>query len=267
MANELQDRVALVTGGGRGFGREIAKGLAAAGARVAVTARSLDQLEETVQLIEDAGGRAMAAAGDVTSKADVAGVVEAVVKKLGPVNILVNNAGQAGPFGPIWHVDPEQWWQAQALHVLAVYLTTHVTVPVMLEHGGGRIINIASRGGIEVTPYLSAYCVGKASQIRLTEHIDAEGRDQGVRAFAIEPGTVYTDMARRTIDDPEAQRWVPWMPEALKEIGKEDAAAGFARCNRMVTALASGRYDALAGRYLDVHQDLDALLREQDEEE
>lgn len=267
MANELQDRVALVTGGGRGFGREIAKGLAAAGAKVAVTSRSMEQLQETVRQIEETGGSAMAASGDVTSKADVQRVADETVQRWGNIDLLINNAGLAGPFGPVWHVDPDLWWNSQAVHVRAVYITTHVVAPRMMEHGGGRIINIASRGGIEVTPYLSAYCVGKAAQIRLTEHIDAEGREHGIRAFAIEPGTVYTDMAKSTIADPEAQRWVPWMPEALEEIGKEDAAAGFARCNRMVVALASGSYDALSGRYLDVHQDLDALLLEAGEEE
>ena len=267
MAHELQDRVALVTGGGRGFGREIAKGLAAAGAAVAVTARTMEQLQETVQLIEDAGGRAFAASGDVTSLEDMQRVVRETGERLGTINLLINNAGLAGPFGPVWHVHPDVWWNSQAVHVRAVYITTHVVFPLMMEQGGGRIINIASRGGIEITPHLSAYCVGKNTQIRLTEHIDAEGREHGVRAFAIEPGTVFTDMARSTIEDPEAQRWVPWMPESLKEFAKEDAAAGFARCNRMVVALASGRYDALSGRYLDVHQDLDALLLEGDEEE
>ncbi len=262
MKGELQDRVALVTGGGRGFGREIARGLAAAGATVAVTARSGDQLDETVSLIEDAGGRAMAVTGDITRIEDVKTVVRRTVDRLGNIDILINNAGLAGPFGPVWHVDPESWWNAQAVHVRAVYITTHVVFPMMRERGGGRIINIASRGGIEVTANLSAYCVGKASQIRLTEHIDAEGREYGIHAFAIEPGTVYTDMARSTIEDPEAQRWVPWMPEALKEIAREDPAAGFARCNRFCVALASGRYDELSGRYLDVHGDLDGKLQE-----
>ena len=250
MKGELQDRVALVTGGGRGFGREIARGLAAAGATVAVTARSGDQLDETVSLIEDAGGRAMAVTGDITRIEDIKTVVQRAADRLGNIDILINNAGLAGPFG-----------NAQAVHVRAVYITTHVVFPMMMERGG-RIINIASRGGIEVTANLSAYCVGKASQIRLTEHIDAEGREYGIHAFAIEPGTVYTDMARSTIEDPEAQRWVPWMPEALKEIAREDPAAGFARCNRFCVALASGRYDELSGRYLDVHEDLDGKLQE-----
>ena len=261
MTRELIGEIALVTGGGRGFGREIAKGLAAAGARVVVTARSREQLDETVKLIEAAGGSAFAVIGDVTRRGDVDRVVSEVKKHFGAVTILVNNAGLAGPFGPIWHVDPDVWWNSQAIHVRGVFLFTHAVFPDMMQAGAGHIINVASRGGTEVTPNVSAYCVGKASQIRLTEHIAAEGKEHGISAFAIEPGTVFTDMARTTIADPEAQRWVPWMLEILQDIGdKEDPAAGFARCVEMCVGLASGRYDALSGRYLDPKDDFDALL-------
>lgn len=263
MTRVLNGQVALVTGGGRGFGREIAKGLAVAGAVVAVTARSKEQLDETVAQIEAASGRAFAVTGDVTKRNDVAQVVSEVKKQFGPISILINNAGVAGPFGPIWYVDPDAWWNAQAIHVRGVFLFTQAVLPDMMETGEGHIINIASRGGMEVTPCLSAYGVGKATQIRLTEHIAAEGKEHGISAFAIEPGTVFTDMAKTTIADPEAQRWVPWMLDILKEIGeKENPAIGFARCVGMCVGLASGRYDALSGRYLIPEDDFDALLKE-----
>lgn len=263
MSGVLKGQVALVTGGGRGFGREIAKGLAAAGARVAVTARSKEQLEETVNQIEADGGKAFAVSGDVTGRDDVDRVVSEVKKHFGAVTLLVNNAGLAGPFGPIWYVDPDLWWNSQAIHVRGVFLFTHAVFPDMMKAGVGRIINVASRGGTEVTPNVSAYCVGKASQIRLTEHIAAEGKEHGISAFAIEPGTVFTDMARTTIADPEAQRWVPWMLEILQDIGdREDPAVGFARCVEMCVGLASGRYDALSGRYLDPKDDFGALVKE-----
>jgi NAD(P)-dependent dehydrogenase (short-subunit alcohol dehydrogenase family) len=121
---------------------------------------------------------------------------------------------------------------------------------------------VASLGGTRVEPSLSAYCIGKAGEIRLTEQAAAEVRPYGISAFAIEPGTVYTDMAESTINDPDAQRWVPGMLEILKNLRNEDAAKGLARCAAMCVRLASGRYDGLTGRYLTVHDDLDALLRD-----
>jgi NAD(P)-dependent dehydrogenase (short-subunit alcohol dehydrogenase family) len=105
----LTGETAIVTGGGRGFGKAIAMGLAAAGAAVTVTARSKNQIDATVKEIEAAGGRAMAVAGDVANRADVARVAEAAEGKFGPTTVLVNNAGVTGPFGPVWITDPDDW--------------------------------------------------------------------------------------------------------------------------------------------------------------
>jgi NAD(P)-dependent dehydrogenase (short-subunit alcohol dehydrogenase family) len=248
---QLQGHVAIVTGGGRGFGKAIATRLAAEGAAVAVTARSKAQLDSTVSEIEEAGGRALAVVGDVTSRQDVARVVSATVNQFGPVTLMINNAGIAGPFGPIGVVDPDEWWASQAIHVRGTLLFTSAVLPDMVKRGAGRIINIASRGGTEVTPNLSAYGVGKATQIRLTQHVAAEGKEHGISAFAIEPGTVFTELAAGTVASPEAQRWLPGMLSALQEIKeRDDPAAGLARCGQMCVDLASGRFDGLSGCYL-----------------
>ncbi len=258
---ELQGQVAIVTGGGRGFGRAIACRLAAEGAAVTVTARTAAQLESTVREIESAGGRAFAAPGDVTNRQDVARVVSATVSRFGPVTLMVNNAGVAGPFGPIGVVDPDEWWASQAIHVRGTLLYMSAVLPSMVERGGGRIINIASRGGVEVTANLSAYGVGKASQIRLTQHVAAEGKQHGISAFAIEPGTVFTDLAQGTLESPEAQRWLPGMLSILNDIReREDPAPGLARCGQMCVDLASGRFDGLSGSYLTPQDDFAGLL-------
>jgi NAD(P)-dependent dehydrogenase (short-subunit alcohol dehydrogenase family) len=131
----------------------------------------------------------------------------------------------------------------------------------MIKQRAGRIINVASLGGTRVEPNLSAYCVGKATEIRLTEQVAAEVKQYGISAFAIEPGTVYTDMAEATISDPSAQRYVPGMIEFLKQIkANHDPALGFARCARMCLDLASGRYDSLTGRYLTPEDNFDEIL-------
>lgn len=262
MANELAGHVAIVTGAGRGFGKAIAKAFAAEGAVVTVTSRSAPQVEQTAAEIRAAGGRAFAVTGDVTHRKDVERVVAAARAEFGPATLLVNNAGQAGPFGPIGTLDPDAWWTAQATHVFGPFLYMTNVLPDMIRAKKGRIINVASLGGTRVEPYLSAYCMGKASEIRLTQQVAAEVKQHGISTFAIEPGTVYTEMAESTINDPDAQRWVPGMLEHLKKVrSDEDPAKGFARCASMCLRLASGRYDALSGCYLTPEDDFDALLK------
>jgi len=263
MGNALAGHVALITGGGRGFGKAIAQAFAAEGAAVTVTARTTRQIDATVAEIKAAGGKAFAVPGDVTHRKDVERVVGAAQKHFGPATLLVNNAGLAGPFGPIGTVDPDEWWASQAVHVRGPFLFISGVLPEMIEAKAGRIINVASLGGTRSEPNLSAYCVGKATEIRLTEQVAVEVKPHGISAFAIEPGTVYTDMAEATLSDPAAQKYLPHMLEVLQKIKEQsDPAAGLARCAGMCVALASGRYDALSGRYLTPEDDFDALLRQ-----
>lgn len=260
---DLCGRTAVVTGAGRGFGRAIATALAAAGAAVAVTSRTRDQIEETAAAIEAAGGRALAVAADVTRREDVDKLMATVEKALGGPDILVNNAGITGPFGPLWAVDPDQWWAAQEVHVRGAQLTMHGVLPGMRRRGRGCIINVSARAGQVVAPNLSGYAVAKAAQIRLTEHVAQECREDGIAVFAIEPGMVFTALAESTLASDDARRWLPGMVQRLGELREQqDPAIGLARCARLCLALASGRFDALSGRYLDVADDLETLLRQ-----
>jgi len=264
VGDELDGQVAVVTGAGRGFGRAIAEGLAAAGAAVAVTARTKRELDEAVAAIEKAGGTALAVAGDVTERDDVERVKRETEARLGPVSLLVHNAAVPWPFGPVWYVDPERWWQAQRVHVLGAMLYINAFVPGMVERGGGRVIIVASPAGTAARPHLSGYATGKATQIRLTEHLALEGREHGVSAFVIHPGDVVTELSELTMADPDAQRWLPGFVGNLrrrKEAG-EDPSPGLRRCAEMCIELASGRCDALSGRYLTPQDDLAALLSE-----
>lgn len=259
----LSSEVAIVTGAGRGFGRAIALGLAAAGAAVTVTARSIDQLDATAAMVEQAGGRAFAVAGDVANREDVTRVVAASEKKFGTTSVLVNNAGITGPFGPVWTSDPDQWWDAQAVIVRGTLLFMHAVMPAMVVHRKGTVINVSALGGQWFAPKLTAYAVAKSSQIRLSEHAAAEAKEHGVSVFSIEPGTVYTDMTEHTITSPDAQRWVPHMVDYLKNLkATTDPAPGLARCAQMCAQLASGRYAALSGRFLLPGDDFDRLLLE-----
>ncbi len=152
----LNGEVALVTGGGTGFGEAIARRFAEEGAAVAITSRSPAQLKIVASSIERAGGRALAVAGDVTVAADVERVVSEVEAKFGPVSLFVNNAGVPGPFGPIWELDVEEWWRSQHVHQLAPMLYLRRILPGMVARDRGRIVVVSALASRLVAPYLSA---------------------------------------------------------------------------------------------------------------
>ena len=263
MAGKLAGETAIVTGAGRGFGKAIALGLAEEGAAITVTARSNDQLDAVAREIEAAGGRALAVVGDVTKRDDVARVVAAAEKKFGSTSVLVNNAGITGPFGPLWVIDPDAWWKAQEVMVRGTLLFMRAVMPGMIEQHKGSVINVASLGGQWFMLHVSCYGIGKMSQIRLSELAAAEAKGHGVCVYVIEPGTVITDMAETTMAAEDAKRWVPQMVESLKRLKQNgDPAPGLARCAEMCVQLASGKYAALAGRFLIPRDDFDKLALE-----
>jgi len=263
MAGLLSGQVAIVTGAGRGIGKAIALRFASEGAAVAVTSRNRAQLDHVAGEIASAGGHALAVAGDATKRDDVARVVKAATEKLGAISLLVNNAGVAGPYGPIGVVDPDKWWAAQEVHIRAPLLFMSAVLSGMIERRAGRILNISSPRCHMLTPSLSAYSLGKTAQNRLAELVANEVKDQGVKAFAIDPGSIMTDMADDTMNDPDAQRWVPQMVARLHELkGKMGPQDGMAWCTDRCLAFASGRYDALSGRYIDRADDPDELLKQ-----
>ena len=254
-AGALAGQVALVTGGGRGVGRAIAEDLAAAGAAVAVTARSADQLAETVRRIEAAGGRATAAPADVTDRAAVERAVAAAERALGPVDLLVNNAGTVTALGPFWETDPDVWWRDAEVHVRGAVLCTRAVLPGMVARRRGRIVNVVSGAGARASPYVSAYACAKAALMRLTDSLAAEVAPHGIAVFAASPGVVRTALLEDTAASPLGRRWLPRFAELLASGGDLSPA----RAVRLVRFLAEGRADALSGRYFHATDDIAAL--------
>jgi NAD(P)-dependent dehydrogenase (short-subunit alcohol dehydrogenase family) len=251
---EKPSTVALVTGGGRGIGRGIAIGLVKAGMRVAVTARSADQLAETVEV---AGGGTIAIAADVADPAAVRAMVREVETRLGPVDLLVNNAGVAGPYGPLWESDPQDWWRCQEVNLRGPYLCCREVLPGMIVRRSGRIVNVASGAGIFAIPDMSAYVASKTALIRLSEQLALEAGPYGVQVFPIRPGTVRTAMVE------EGRKRIPLVQKILDE-GLDVAPEVVAG---LVLFLASGRADALSGRVFSVNDDVEEMVRRADDVE
>ena len=250
---ELESQVAIVTGGGRGIGRAIARCLAEAGAMVVVAGRSVDHLTETVRLIELAGGHALALGTDVTDRESVEAVVHATQKRLGPVDLLGNNAAHV-TIAPIWEADPDEWWHCVNVNLRGAFLCTRAALPSMISRSRGRIVNVISSSAYGVSPYLSAYSSSKAGLIRFTSSLAAETKAHGLAAFAVNPGGVDTQMQEYVahVPSPEWRRWRASNPPA-RFIPPE-------RAGRLVASLASGKADTLSGRVIDVADNLEELM-------
>ncbi len=239
MPADRLEGVALVTGGGRGIGANIARELTEAGMRVAVSGRTAEQVEAVAEEIEG-----LALVGDVSDRDTVERWVDATERELGPIELLSANAG-IGTRATTWEAPVEEWWHVFEVNVLGVHLCCRTVIPLMLDRGSGRIVITGS--GAAYLPGMSttAYAASKAAVCRYGETLANELRDR-IPVFFFSPGLVRTDMTDSFGDD------APWTPPELAP--------------RLVRALASGRADALAGRYLHAeHDDIDDLVRRSDE--
>ncbi|MEZ5278139.1 MAG: SDR family oxidoreductase [Opitutaceae bacterium] len=241
----LRGQVAVITGGGRGIGREVARQLAASGATVVVTARTVSQLEETCSLITSAGGICTAVPVDVQDEAGINAAFREIEKSHGSIDLLVNNAGVSGVSGLPWEIETADWWRTIEVNLRGPYLCSKAVIPGMIERKRGRIIMMASNLAFWPLPVASAYSCSKAGLVRLADNLATGLAEHGIAVFAISPGMVKTDMTR---DIPDVlSHGVEWTP--------------IERVAELCVSLASGRADALSGRYIHSSaHDLDDLI-------
>jgi 3-hydroxybutyrate dehydrogenase len=198
----LQTRNALVTGAGRGIGRAIAEAFAAAGAKVAVAARTTRELDEIVGGIRKAGGMAVALRADLSKPEVPYELAKMAAQQLGPIDILVNNAGigsSANP-KPLLDFDDSFWELSLALNLTAPYKLSKALLPGMLERRWGRIINVASINGKMPSLHASAYTASKHGLLGLTKALALEVAANGVTVNAICPGPVHTLMNDKRLE-------------------------------------------------------------------
>jgi NAD(P)-dependent dehydrogenase (short-subunit alcohol dehydrogenase family) len=257
---------ALVTGGGRGLGRAVARAFADAGASVSLLARSGDELAESVALIEDAGGVAASAPADVRDPDALGAAIARLRRRLGPVDVLVNGAGIVGPIGPLWEVDAREWWATMEVNLAGLVLCTQLVLPEMIARRRGRILNISSQAGVRRWPLVSAYSVSKAAVTKLTENLAREVDRFGIAVLSVHPGLLPLGMgiAPEPASAPPSRyedRIWSWVDRELAE----GRGAQPTEAVDLIVRLAAGDADELNGRHISVHDDLDALLAHVDE--
>jgi len=197
---ETPVRTALITGAGKGIGAAVALALAQAGHRVALAARTAADLEQVAAQVRAAGGEAAVLTCDVTQPAAVAALAAAAERALGPVTVLVNNAGAAGSHKFLDHPD-ELWERMLAINLTSVYRVTKAVLPGMLQAGWGRIINIASIAAKAGGKYIAAYTASKHGVLGLTRALAVELAGQNITVNAICPGYVDTPMTEAAVSN------------------------------------------------------------------
>jgi 3-oxoacyl-[acyl-carrier protein] reductase len=242
---DLHGQVALITGAGRGIGREIALRLAREGMRVALLGRDEATLDARLAECAALGAEAMTVHADVTNDEQVRAAVGVVQRHLGPLDLVVSNAGrrESSARAP-WEADADDWWSTIETNLRGPYLVARAVLASMTSRGRGRLLHVGSGMGQHAAPEWSAYAVSKAALSRLTDSLAAALGGTGVTVLEMSPGLVRTDMTETMWGAPEEQDW-----------------GDVARMVNAVVRFARGDLDALHGRYVHAaRDDLDQLV-------
>lgn len=204
---KLRNKVALVTGAGRNLGRAIALSLAEAGADVALTARSMPEIEKTAEEIRKQGRKASAIVMDVTDFSQVERTVQKIISEFGRIDILVNNAATRS-HKPLIEMSAEEWRSVIDTNLTGAFLCCKAVGPVMIRQGGGRVINISSRAGSRGRANITAYCASKGGLNQLTQALALEWAPYNILVNAVAPGIINTDRSY------EGSTAIPTIPKA-----------------------------------------------------
>jgi len=197
---ELQGKVALVTGAGSGIGKATALRLAREGASVGVLSRTDEEIQATVQEIEQAGGRALPLLADISHADQMKDAVDWLVRKYGRLDIVFANAGINGVWAPIDELQPEEWDETIAINLRGTYLTIHYSVPHLKKAGGGSIVITSSINGTRTftSPGATAYSCTKAAQVAMTQMLAIELAKYRIRVNVVCPGKIATEIKENT---------------------------------------------------------------------
>jgi NAD(P)-dependent dehydrogenase (short-subunit alcohol dehydrogenase family) len=244
----LANKVALITGGGRGIGEAIALAMAREGARLALAARTAIEVEQVAGRVRSGGGQAVAMAADVSRLADVERLVALAMDTYGQVDILVNAAGVYGPIGPGWEVDVDGWVHAMEINLFGTFMCCHEALPHMIERRQGKIINFSGGGATSPLPRFTAYGVSKAAIVRLTETLAEETKPYNIQINSIAPGAIDTKLQNDVLSAGEkAGDLLPRIRE-MRETGKGGTPRELPA--ELAVFLASAESDGLTGKLI-----------------
>jgi NAD(P)-dependent dehydrogenase (short-subunit alcohol dehydrogenase family) len=201
---KLQDKVALVTGGGRGIGKAIALAYAREGARVAICSRTANEVEDAAKEIQALGSECLGFAGDVSEEESVTGLARRVEGELGRIDVLVNNAGVMTRPAPVIEYDVKKWDYTIAVNLRGTFLVTKAILPMMVRQKGGSVINVSSTIGRGAYANFAAYAASKWGIEGFTQTLAAELRPHKIRVNSVDPGYVATKLTGYHGDRPES---------------------------------------------------------------
>ena len=256
---ELHDKVAWVTGAGRGIGRATALALAELGAKVAVAARSRVEVEEVAS---ELSGRSKVEpfVCDVSNWQSVLETSKAIESTLGPLEILVSNAGVIGPLGKSWESPPQEWLHTIEINLVGAYHCARAVLPGMVSRGRGVVVNVSSVAAAFPLSNWTAYAASKAGLDHFTRSLASELRNTGVQAFAIYPGVVKTAMVERLLSA-NPQELPSKRREYFEKLASEGGLFEPEKVGRVITWLVSGAGGELNGSILDFQKETAVLER------
>ena len=253
----LHGAVTVVTGAARGIGRAIAEALAAQGARVALADVLADELAKTADEMKSEGAAVLPVVADVTVPEQVEAMVGRVEDELGPIDVLVNNAGTFLTIGPLWEADPERWFRDVRVNLYGSFLCCRAVVARMVGRKRGYVINMASSGGVgDPHPYSTSYACSKTALVRLTEGLAKEVQPHGIKIFVVGPPAILTEMTKFIMHDAGGRKWRPGFEKIFQE-GRGHPPELVAD---LVLKLVSGRADALTGRFFLATRDFEEIV-------
>jgi NAD(P)-dependent dehydrogenase (short-subunit alcohol dehydrogenase family) len=249
---QLQDRSVLITGAGRGIGKRLAIGFAAAGARVALMSRSKAELELAHLEIEHAGGSALRIRADVRDYEQVQAAIERTRSHFGDLHIVINAAGIQGPIGPVYEASAKEWTETVETNLFGAMHICRAALPYMIEKRRGKIIFLSGGGANTARPNFSAYAASKAALVRFVETVAEEVRENNVQVNAMAPGGTYTSMTDEILGAGERAGWKEC--EDAKQVRLTGGVAPEKQI-KLAMFLASERSNHISGKLIHVNDD------------
>lgn len=247
----MRNKVSIITGGGRGIGKEIAKKFAEKGAIVVLAARSKNEIDDTLEDIKKNGGQGISVQTDVSKLDDVTRLVTKVLENYSKIDVLVNNAGVIKPIKPIHEVDVEEWGNNLRINLFGTFYCIRTVLPHMISKNYGKIINLSGGGAFKSMSNFSAYGASKAAIVRLTETVAAEVKKYNISVNAISPGAIKTKINYDVIESGDMAGIELARAKEVIEKGGND----IEKVTNLMLFLASDESNGLSGKTISAQWD------------